>query len=214
MTSPSDGAVVVPAPGEEPRTWAEVAAAALAAVRAAGVRSHADIVGVVLSVCDEEAVNRFAGGLLADCRIRTMDFRNGASMDMVMARELAAAWVACARTMLGGGTNYSETRIDWPAEYDDGLADPPGVEMTTRLSPLTGPPDPERYVLRVQRAGRLTPHEARRLAERRADAAEAALESLRYALAACDREEDGALTGLYEAVRAALDGLEERNGTR
>ena len=154
-----------PLPSGEPRSWEEIRAAALTAVRAARARKTEDIVGIVLSVCDEETVSRLAAKLIADTGIRAMDIRNGASLDLEPSREAVALWVGVARGMLAGAPNYSETL----AGFDDGLADPPGTEMTVGLAG-----DPERYVFRLQRAGRLTPHQARQQAEQRAAAAEQA----------------------------------------
>jgi hypothetical protein len=149
---------------DEPRGWDQLRADAVAAARAARARRTEDIVDIVLAVCDEETVRRLAAKLIADTGIRAMDFRRGASMDLEPARDAVALWVGIARGMLNGGPNYSETRVDY------GLEDPPGVEMTVGLAE-----DPERFVFRLQRAGRLTPHEARREAEDRAASLEAEL---------------------------------------
>jgi hypothetical protein len=107
----------------------------------------------------EEYINATVG-------LRSMQVVDGAmTMDLAAARELTLQMVAAARGMLAGGANYSETRVDLPADADAGRADPAGaVEWTVGLAG-----EPDRYVIRVQRAGRITPHEARRAAE--ADAA-------------------------------------------
>jgi hypothetical protein len=122
----------------------------------------------VMAVVEDEAINRMAETFVEETRIRSMDFRDGLSMDLEPSRTLAALWVGAARGMLGDAPNYSETEIDF------GLADPPGVEMATRLAG-----EVERYVFRVQRRGKLTPHQARQAAEARADAAEATLAAAR-----------------------------------
>jgi hypothetical protein len=83
------------------------------------------------------------------------------------ARELVAHWVAAARAMLGDAPNYSETEIDF------GREDPPGYEMEIKLAG-----ELDRYVFRVQRRGKLTPHQARKLAEERAERAEAKLAAI------------------------------------
>lgn len=77
-------------------------------------------------------------------------------------RELVIAWVDAARKMLGDAENYSETRVDFPRE---------SFSMEVKA---VG--EFERYVFTVQRAGKITPHEARR-------AAEAEVEQLRARLA-------------------------------
>lgn len=141
----------------EPRAWDQLRADAVAAAREARARRTEDIVDIVLSVCDEETARRLAAKLIADTGIRAMDFRHGVSMDLEPARDAVALWVGIARGMLNDGPNYSETRVDF------GLEDPPGVEMTVGLAG-----GPERFVFRLQRAGRLTPHEARCQAEERA----------------------------------------------
>ena len=125
----------------------------------------------VMAVIGDEAVDRMAETFVEETRIRAMDFRHGMSMELVPSRTLAALWVGAARGMLGDAPNYSETEIDF------GLADPPGVEMDTRLAG-----EAERYVFRVQRRGKLTPHQARQLAEARAEAAEAKVAELEAAL--------------------------------
>ena len=153
----------------DPRAWDQVRADTLAAVRAAGIRKTAGIVGAVLDLLGEEALNRMAAELMADTRLKAMDVRNGGSIDVEPSRELVALWVGAARGILGVAENYAEIRVD--LGIDLGLADPPAAaEMTVKVAE-----DPERFVFRLQRAGKLTPHEARNLAEERADAAEAAL---------------------------------------
>jgi len=125
----------------------------------------------VMAEIEQEAIDRMAATFVDETRIKSMDFRNGASMDIESAREIVAAWVAAARAMLGDAPNYSETEIDF------GLADPPGYEMTVKLAG-----ELDRYVFRVQRRGKLTPHQARQLAEARAEAAEAKLAAVREAV--------------------------------
>jgi hypothetical protein len=106
----------------------------------------------------EQARERWIQQLLDDCRIRALDFRNGAHMDLEPAREIVAAWVAAARTILGDATNYTET----PVEMEVGVAE-----------------SPERFVFILQRAGKLTPHQARLQAEQRARHAETRLAHIR-----------------------------------
>jgi hypothetical protein len=120
----------------------------------------------VMAEIEQEAIDRMTEVFVSETRIRSMDFRNGAAMDLEPSRTLAATWVGAARGMLTGAPNYSETEVDF------GLADPPGVEMTVGLG------GEERYVFRVQRRGKLTPHQARQRAEARAEAAEAKLAAI------------------------------------
>lgn len=118
----------------------------------------------VMAEIEQEAVDRMAATFVDETRLKSMDFRNGASMDVQPAREIVAAWVAAARAMLGDAPNYSETEIDF------GRADPPGFEMEVKLAD-----ELDRYVFRVQRRGKLTPHQARKAAEERAERAETKL---------------------------------------
>lgn len=99
---------------------------------------------------DDEARERWITKQLDQTAIRSMEFRNGAHMDLEPARELVAHWVAAARAMLGDAPNYSETKL----EFDVKVAE-----------------SPEMYTLVVQRhaPGALTPHEARQRAEAEAE---------------------------------------------
>ncbi|TDD31658.1 hypothetical protein E1287_25700 [Actinomadura sp. KC06] len=111
---------------------------------------------------EAEGVDQMAERLLDDTRMRALQIRDGtAELEVEPARELAAIWVGVARTMLAGGENYSET----PVEFEVGLAG-----------------ERERYALIVQRVGKVTPHQARKAAEERADSAEREIERLRQEL--------------------------------
>ncbi|MFE1321638.1 hypothetical protein [Kitasatospora phosalacinea] len=104
---------------------------------------------------DEEARERWIQKQEDQLGIRFADFRNGKwEMDIAMGREMAAAYVAMAKTMLGDAPNYTETKI----EFDVKVAE-----------------SPELYTLVVQRhaPGALTPHEARQRAEARVASLEA-----------------------------------------
>lgn len=118
------------------------------------ILSYAEAADEIMAVVEGEALDRMADKLLQDTNLRAMDFRNGMSMDIEPAQALAANWVAAARTILGDADNYSETTVT----MDIGLAG-----------------QPERFALVVQRVGKLTPHQARKLAEDRAEQAEKAL---------------------------------------
>lgn len=104
-----------------------------------------------------EAVERYAAEMAERARIRSMEIRNGTfSLSLEDAQEMTAAYVATARTMLGDAENYSETCVDFPAGK---------VELELKLAG-----EVNRYVFTVQRAGKLTPHEARIQAEAERDA--------------------------------------------
>ena len=142
---------------------------------------------------DEEARERWIQKQLDETGLKAMDFRNGMSMEMEPARELVAHWVGAARAMLGDAPNYTETPIEMEVKVGE---------------------SPERYAFVLQRVGKLTPHQARQLAEERADKAEAAVERVR---AECDRIEaavrarptapdfDGAYLAAIGHIRAALE---------
>jgi hypothetical protein len=82
-------------------------------------------------------------------------------MEMEPAREAAALWVGAARGLLEGAENYSEISMEFK---------------------LAG--DWQRYAFHVQRAGKLTPHEARRQAEAEREELRAEVERLRAELEA------------------------------
>jgi len=104
-----------------------------------------------------EAVEKCAAEMAERARIQSMEIRNGTfSLSLEDVQEMTAAYVATARTMLGDAENYSETRVDFPAGK---------VELELKLAG-----ELDRYVFTVQRAGKLTPHEARVKAEGEQDA--------------------------------------------
>ncbi|TDD54566.1 hypothetical protein E1286_05080 [Nonomuraea terrae] len=102
----------------------------------------------VMSVVEDEALDRMTEHFVNETKVRSMDFRNGMSMDLEPARELAAVWVGCARGMLGDAPNYTETKVTYTVS-------------------LAG--EVEEYAFTLQRVGKLTPHEARQRAERERD---------------------------------------------
>lgn len=163
-------------------------------------RIQRDLADAVLEVIEDEALDRMANKLLEETNLRAMDFRNGMSMDIEPARALAANFVGAARAMLGDAPNYSETP----------------VEMTTSLAADPGnPATREKFAFIVQRIGpgKLTPHEARMAAERRADEAEAELVDLEGVLA-----DIGVvrlqLQAEVERLRAALEEIKLRTVQR
>jgi hypothetical protein len=85
-----------------------------------------------LAKLGDKAVKRLAKQMADQSRIKALSIRNGvATLEMDEARELCAAYVGAARTMLTGAENYSETRVDFAVKVAE---------------------SPERYVLTVQRA--------------------------------------------------------------
>ncbi|MGW2582964.1 hypothetical protein ACWCYZ_16785 [Streptomyces virginiae] len=98
----------------------------------------------------EEAHERWIQKQLDETGLKSMDFRNGATMDLEPARDMVAQWVGAARAMLGDAPNYSETPI----------------EMIVKVAEA-----PERFAFILQRVGKLTPHEARQQAEAERDKA-------------------------------------------
>jgi hypothetical protein len=158
-------------PDTETHEWEAIRAAAIEAVRAAITVPWPDsdveeVADAVLAVCDEEAINRMADVFVNETRIRAMDFRNGVDMDLVPSQTLVANWVAAAKTWLddAGARNYTETAVEFPGEK---------VSVEVKLAG-----EAERFVFILQRVGpgKLTPHEARKQADERADAAVRLLE--------------------------------------
>jgi hypothetical protein len=138
---------------------------ALAIVAAAAVQAELDGLLAELDGRDEKARKRWIKKQEKQIGIRFADFRAGRwEMDLAMGRDMAAAYVAMAKTMLGDAPNYSETKL----EFDVKVAESPEV-----------------YTLVVQRhaPGALTPHEARQRAEAERDAARAENDRLRAELA-------------------------------
>lgn len=112
---------------------------------------------------DEAARERWADKMMEETKLLHMDFRNGATMTLELAKDLAAAMVAAAKPLLVNAPNYSETIAMGPFGIDG---------------------ERERYTFVVQRVGKLTPHEARQQAEARATEAEAEVRRLQAGQAA------------------------------
>ncbi|MFD9947694.1 hypothetical protein ACFWYW_46490 [Nonomuraea sp. NPDC059023] len=131
--------------------------------------ANADLAVIDVSRTPEELVDQtMMRGLHIDKR--------GVALELLPPRELAAQWVHCARGMLGDAPNYSETIAEFPPEPDSGQP-----EATRSVSFEISPAgSADRYALIVQRVGKLSPHEARTLAEERALKAEATAEQLQY----------------------------------
>ncbi|WP_330173028.1 hypothetical protein OG875_05115 [Streptomyces sp. NBC_01498] len=95
-------------------------------------------------VLEEAAAQQWVEKQIAETGLKSMDFRNGMSMDLEPARDMVAQWVGAARAMLGDAPNYTETP----------------VEMVVKVGE-----SPERYAFTLQRVGKITPHQARQKAE-------------------------------------------------
>ena len=140
---------------DEPRDWDTLREAAVAAVAeligeigAEGVADNpAAAADTVLAVCDEEAVNRMTETYMEEYRLRSLDFRNGMAMDLEPSKAMVAHWVGAARGMIGDATNYVEMEVSLAGEA-------------------------EVYVFRLERKEGKTPHQLRREAEAKLEAAE------------------------------------------
>jgi hypothetical protein len=146
-------------PDDEPRDWEELRSDTVRAVRKALSVDLPDAelaADAVLSVIDEEMVRALCAEHVSNTMIRSMDFRNGAALELQPARDLVAYWVGASRALLDGAENYSETTVEF------------GI-----------PEDPQRYSFVVQKVGKLSPHEARRRAEAERDEMHAEVERLR-----------------------------------
>jgi len=124
-----------------------------------------DLADAALEVLDDHTQQRLIDDMMERTRIRDLDFRNGVNLEIQAAREVASLYVAAARTMLGDAENYSETPVSFTVKVAE---------------------SPEEYVLIVQRAGKLTPHQARRNAEAERDEALAEVARLTALLEARD----------------------------
>jgi hypothetical protein len=137
--------------------------AELAATVLDDYRPMEDLRPVVEAVLAEASAQQWIAKQLAETGLKSMDFRNGMTMELEPAQEMVAMWVGAARAMLGDAPNYSETSASFPAD-----ADRPGgkYEMEVKVAESL-----ERYVFILQRVGpgTLTPHEARQHAETERD---------------------------------------------
>lgn len=146
---------------DEPRDWEALRSDAIRAAReVTGDDDLAEqVTDAVLSVVDEETVRALCAEHIKNTMIRSMDFRNGAHLELQPARDMIAYWVGAARVLLDGAENYSETTCEF------------GI-----------PEDAQRYSFVVQKADKLTPHEARRKAEAERGELRAEVERLRAQL--------------------------------
>jgi hypothetical protein len=112
---------------------------------------------VVEAVLAEAGAERWIQKQMDETGIRSMEFSNGGSMEIQPAREMAAAWVGCARSILGNAPNYTETS----------MTDEPPADSYTMETQLTGQVERFAFILQRIAPGTLTPHEARQKAEAR-----------------------------------------------
>lgn len=137
----------------------EATAHALADIDPSASISVSALRPVIETILAEAAAQKWIEKQLSETGLKSMDFRNGMTMEIEPAREMVAAWCAAARAMLGDAPNYSETPTSFPA--DD--TTPGGkLEMEVKVAESS-----DRYVFILQRVGfgKLTPHEARLKAE-------------------------------------------------
>ncbi|NUL14478.1 hypothetical protein [Streptomyces lunaelactis] len=99
---------------------------------------------MVEAVLAEASAQAWIEKQLAETGLKSMDFRNGMTMEVEPARDMVAQWVGAARAMLGDAPNYTETP----------------VEMVVKVAE-----NPERFAFTLQRVGKITPHQARQQAE-------------------------------------------------
>lgn len=131
----------------------------------------------VQAVISQAAAQAWVQKQLDETGIKAMDFRNGMSMEMEPAREMAAHWVGAARAMLGDAPNYSET----PITMDVKVAE-----------------SPETFAFTLQRVGKVTPHQARQQDEARVAAVLTECDAIEAEVHGQHDEDDD---GMREAVR-------------
>lgn len=125
------------------------------------LRAQVDELLTDLDGRDEKARRRWIKKQEKELRLRSMEFRNGSwEMSLEGARDMAAAYTAMAKTLLGDAPNYSETKLSFDVKVAE---------------------SPELYTIVVQRhaPGALTPHEARQKAEAERNSAWEQLSRLR-----------------------------------
>lgn len=112
------------------------------------VSPRAVLAAIEAAGSDDAAVE----ALVNQAAVRGLTVQGGrAELEVVPPHELAVEWVRAARGMLADAPNYAETTVAFPEET---------VSMEVGAAG-----EPDRYILTVQRAGKLTPHQARRQAE-------------------------------------------------
>lgn len=160
----------------------EAAVAALEGVSSAtlialGDNPAAELRPVVDAILAEAAAQQWIANQLAETGLRSMDFRNGGTMEFEPAREMVAAWIGAARAMLGDAPNYTENDLG-PDQDDERLYGGGSVSQTVKVAESV-----ERYAFILQRVGPgyLTPHEARLKADRERDAILAEVSAWVYA---------------------------------
>jgi hypothetical protein len=113
-----------------------------------------DLRPVVQAVLHEASAQLWIEKQLSETGLKSMEFRNGMTMELEPAQEMVAQWCGAARAMLGDAPNYSETPVSFPGERERSNK----LEMEVKVAE-----SPERFVFILQRVGpgKLTPHEAR-----------------------------------------------------
>jgi hypothetical protein len=156
----------MPGPTAEPRTWEQIRDDIAQVLRECGAAGAEGATDRILGIFDEEALNRLGRQYAEDSRLRSLGARDGQmALDLIPAQEAIVGWVLAARGMLDGhgAENYTETSMEFPDRACG-----------------------ERYVFILQRAGRLTPHEAQQQAEAEAGRLRAEVAELRAQLEGSD----------------------------
>jgi hypothetical protein len=116
-----------------------------------------DFTEAMLDVFESKTAEQYGVDIAGQTRLRELAYRDGTlHMELDAAHEIMIALVAAARTILGDAQNYVEMELKSAESLD-------------------------RFVLTIQRAGKLTPHEARLKAEAERDALRAELDALKAA---------------------------------
>lgn len=114
-----------------------------------------DFTDAMLDVFESEAAAQYGADIAGQTKLRELAYRDGTlHMELDAATGIIFALVASARTILGNAENYVEMELKAAESLD-------------------------RFVLTIQRAGKLTPHKARLNAEAERDALRAQLHRAR-----------------------------------
>lgn len=108
-----------------------------------------------------ESPDEFAARMSAETKVHAMEYRHGhLGMEMEPAKEVMESIVSFARTVIGDAPNYTETKCQWTVSPAESV---------------------EEYTITVQRIapGKITPHEARQMAEHRVRELEEQIEDMK-----------------------------------
>jgi hypothetical protein len=136
----------------------------------------------VRTLLAEAAAQQWIEKQLAETGLKSMDFRNGMTMEIEPARDMVAQWVGAARGMLGDAPNYTETPL----------------EMVVKVGE-----SPESFAFTLQRVGKITPHQARQRAESRVTAVLAECDAIEADVHGQHNEDDDGMREAVRRIRAA-----------